>query len=69
MSTNIHAEHISAFAALTSGQHDKFALFSCFLDGEPAVAIVIVKPPETDGGIPVHATVRRRNRGNGPHRS
>lgn len=46
MSTNIRPEHISAFEALTSGEHGNFALFSCFLDGEPAVAIVTVKPPE-----------------------
>lgn len=46
MSTNIRPEHISAFKALTSGEHGNFALFSCFLDGEPAVAIVAVMPPE-----------------------
>ena len=46
MSTNIRPEHISAFEALTSGEHDNFALFSCFLDGAPAVAIVAVTSPE-----------------------
>ncbi|MEP4194266.1 MAG: hypothetical protein ABJL99_01375 [Aliishimia sp.] len=50
MSTNIRPEHISAFEALTSGDHDNFALFSCFLDGEPAVAIVAVTPPENACG-------------------
>ena len=50
MNTNIRPEHISAFEALTSGEHDNFALFSCFLDGEPAVAIVVVTPPEIEGG-------------------
>ncbi len=50
MSTNIRPEHISAFEALTSGEHDNFALFSCFLDGEPAVAIVAVMPPGSDEG-------------------
>ena len=45
MSTCIHPEHISAFEALTSRGHDNFALFSCFLNGEPAVAIVAVTPP------------------------
>ena len=50
MNTNIRPEHISAFAALTSGEHDNFALFSCFLDGTPAVAIVAVTPPECDEG-------------------
>ncbi|MDP7152615.1 MAG: hypothetical protein QGI70_16805 [Paracoccaceae bacterium] len=48
MSTNIRPEHISAFEALISGEHDNFALFSCFLDGSPAVAIVAVTPPESD---------------------
>ncbi|WP_343211440.1 hypothetical protein QEZ52_22635 (plasmid) [Aliisedimentitalea scapharcae] len=50
MSTNIRPEHISAFEALTSGEHNNFALFSCFLDGEPAVAIVAVTPPEIEDG-------------------
>ncbi|MDV4146627.1 hypothetical protein [Shimia sp. FJ5] len=50
MRTNIRPEHISAFEALTSGEHDNFALFSCFLDGEPAVAIVAVTPPEIEDG-------------------
>ena len=48
MSTNIRPEHIGAFEALTSGEHDNFALFSCFLDGEPAVAIVAVTSPGSD---------------------
>ncbi|MBO6854995.1 MAG: hypothetical protein JJ872_14710 [Marivivens sp.] len=48
MNTNIQPEHISAFEALTSGEHDNFALFSCFLDGVPAVAIVAVTPPDCD---------------------
>ena len=48
MRTNIRPEHISAFEALTSGEHDNFALFSCFLDGEPTVAIVAVTPPSSD---------------------
>jgi hypothetical protein len=42
MSTNITAEHQRAFNALTSGQCGNFALFSCFVGGEPAVAIVTV---------------------------
>ncbi|MFV1493597.1 hypothetical protein VWX97_11505 [Phaeobacter sp. JH18-32] len=50
MSTNICPEHISTFEALTSAEHDNFALFSCFLNGEPAVAIVAVTPPEDDDG-------------------
>jgi len=50
MSTNIRSEHISAFEALTSGEHDNFALFSCFLNGEPAAAIIAVTPPDEPGG-------------------
>jgi hypothetical protein len=42
MSTNISRAHRGAFKALTSGQYGNFALFSCFVDGEPAVAIVTV---------------------------
>ena len=49
MSTNIRAEHVSAFEALTSGQFENFALFSCFLNGEPAAAIVAIAPPEREG--------------------
>ncbi|MFK7881436.1 hypothetical protein [Roseobacter sp.] len=50
MSTNIRFEHISAYEALTSGEHDYFALFSCFLNGEPAAAIVAVKPSDEHCG-------------------
>ncbi|MCG3269583.1 hypothetical protein [Yoonia sp. I 8.24] len=50
MSTNIRPEHVSAFEALTSGDHDNFALFSCFLDCEPVSAIVAVTPPNAPGG-------------------
>jgi hypothetical protein len=42
MSTNITRNHRNAFEALTSGRYDNFALFSCFVGGEPAVAIVTV---------------------------
>ena len=49
MSTNIRPEHISAFEALTSGDFSNFALFSCFIGGEPAAAIVAVIPPEREG--------------------
>jgi hypothetical protein len=49
MSTNIHPEHISAFEALTSGEHSNFALFSCFIDGQPAAAIVAITPPAREG--------------------
>ena len=42
MTTNITKEHRDAFEALTSGRFDNFALFSCFIAGEPAAAIVAV---------------------------
>ncbi len=42
MTTNITAEHRSAFEALSSGSFNNFALFSCFVNGEPAAAIVAV---------------------------
>ena len=42
MTTNITADHCAAFEALTSGDYCNFALFSCFVNGEPAAAIVAV---------------------------
>jgi hypothetical protein len=42
MTTNISADHRAAFDALTSGDYPNFALFSCFVNGEPAAAIVAV---------------------------
>lgn len=38
--TNITADMRSAFEALASGAFANFALFSCFVNGEPASAIV-----------------------------
>ena len=54
MTTNITEEHRRAFAALASGEHDNFALFSCFCGGSPAAAIVAVnpRPPAEEGGEP-----------------
>ena len=49
MTTNIRPEHVSAFEALTSGRFENFALFSCFLDGEPATAILAIASPEREG--------------------
>ena len=40
--TNITNQHREAFEALVSGRYDNFALFSCFVDGHPAAAIVAV---------------------------
>jgi hypothetical protein len=42
MTTNITAEHKAVFEALTSGDYRNFALFSCFVKGEPAAAIVAI---------------------------
>ena len=47
MSTNITADHRAAFEALASGEYGNFALFSCFVNGAPATAIVAVNQ---DGG-------------------
>lgn len=54
MTTNITEEHRRAFAALANGEHDSFALFSCFCGGCPAAAIVAVsrRPPAEEGGEP-----------------
>ena len=54
MTTNITEEHRRAFEALTNGQHDNFALFSCRCNDEPAAAIVVVNssPPAEQGGEP-----------------
>ena len=40
--TNILQEHKDAFDALRSTEFTNFALFSCFVNGEPAAAIVAV---------------------------
>ena len=50
MGTNIRHDHVSAFEALTSGRYENFALFSCFVNGAPASAIVALAPPQDDGG-------------------
>lgn len=46
--TNITPEHQDAFNALISGAFSNVALFSCFVDGEPASAIVAVNRDGTD---------------------
>lgn len=48
MSTNITPEHQSAFEALTSGSYENFALFSCFVNGAPASAIVAINREDDD---------------------
>jgi len=42
MTTNITATHREAFEALRDGWYSNFALFSCFVNGEPAAAIVAI---------------------------
>jgi hypothetical protein len=42
MTTNITAEHRAVFEMLISGDYASFALFSCFVNGEPASAIAAV---------------------------
>ncbi|OBW63511.1 MAG: hypothetical protein A9183_07260 [Dehalococcoides mccartyi] len=46
--TNITQEHQQVFSALTSGEYSNFALFSCFVNGEPASAIVAINKPGAD---------------------
>jgi hypothetical protein len=41
--TNITAEHQRHFKALMSGKYSNFALFSCFVNGEPSAAIVVME--------------------------
>jgi len=50
MTTNITADHRAAFEALTSGNYANFALFSCFVNGEPAAAIAAINRDD-DGYI------------------
>ena len=40
--TNITKQHEEWLSALRDPSYDNFALFSCFLDGEPTCAIVAV---------------------------
>ena len=42
MTTNITDAHRQAFEALTRGDYGNFALFSCFVDGQPSAAIVAI---------------------------
>ena len=46
--TNISPEHRDSFNALTSGDYANFALFSCFVNGEPASAIVSINKQASD---------------------
>jgi len=42
MNTNITQAHREAFEALRDRSFGNFALFSCFVDGKPAAAIVAI---------------------------
>ena len=42
MATNIPAARREAFEALRDGSFTNFAIFSCFVDGKPAAAIVSI---------------------------
>lgn len=54
MTTHITDRHRHVFEALASGDFSNFALFSCFVDGEPAVAIVTVNEDGSDYVIQPH---------------
>lgn len=47
--TNITPGIKEAFDALVSGEYNNFALFSCFVDGEPSAAIVVINEAGEDG--------------------
>ena len=49
--THITPEHRRAFAALTSGECENFALFSCTVNGAPASAIVATTADGADRHI------------------
>ena len=59
MTTNITQSHRHAFQAMLSGEYDNFALFSCFVNGAPAAAIVAVN---RDGEQYTFSTSRQRRR-------
>ena len=50
MSPHIRPDQGRAFVALTSGDYRNFTLFSCFVNGAPASAIVAVTPPTDECG-------------------
>ena len=61
MTTNITADHRAAFEALVSGDTANFALFSCFVNGEPAAAICAVHHDDDSYAIaPLFVSSRRR---------
>jgi hypothetical protein len=48
MATNITQAHREAFEALRDASFENFALFSCFVNGAPAVAIVTINPDRAE---------------------
>lgn len=62
MSTNVTPDHISAFEALTSCRFENFALFSCFVDGTPAAAIVaVIRTDDPNSEVQITPPVRQRD--------
>jgi len=57
MTTNITADHRAAFEALVSGDYRNIALFSCFVNGEPAAAIAAVNKDGDYAITPVFVSV------------
>jgi len=51
--TNITEDIKEVFEALTSGNYNSFALFSCFVNGEPAAAIVNIRN-RGEAGYTIH---------------
>ena len=49
--TNITQAIKAQFEALSSGKYSNFALFSCFVDGEPSAAIVAITQDGEEYGI------------------
>lgn len=46
--SNITKRDRDLFNALTSGKFNNFALFSCFVNGKPSVAIIAVNPDDAN---------------------
>jgi hypothetical protein len=59
MTTNITADHRTSFEVLASGDYRNFALFSCFVNGEPAAAICRRQSGRRQ--LCLHAIIRQRD--------
>lgn len=56
--TNITEAHVAMFKALTSGRYANFGLFSCFVDGVPAVAIALFsEEPDGHSVLPLFVSI------------